>query len=389
MKNFLFKVAAVLLSLLVFLVLLEVVVRVFNLAQPRTGQIHPVFGTFYIPDSSAINQFGVRLDFGRHGFRGPTPELKKEPGVFRVILLGDSFLQAVALPYEQTCYSLLNEKFKKENKPIEVINMAVEGHGTIQEQLIYRHVAKKYDPDLVALFFYVGNDLRDNYPPGQKHRPGYELVGDKLKFVPVDPTTIRRGVLRDFLRKHVRIYSYLPDLFRAALSNFSEWFSEETRARKRAEHDEQFKQKADVGTTQYALHQDKLSPAWRVTLMVLADLNREIKADGGKLAIGVVPTMAQTYDRYWNVLTGSHQADQTADWDRFLPQKIIKNFAGAEKIDYIPLSERMIEAARTTNEMFYLDNDFHFNDQGQIMMARLLEEWILEEKAKKTEEKAP
>ena len=185
-----------------------------------------------------------------------------------------------------------------------------------------------------ALFFTVGNDLRDNYPPGQKHRPGYELVGDKLKFVPVDPTTIRRGVLRDFLRKHVRIYSYLPDLFRAARFRiFPNGFPEENPGPETGPNTmNNSNKRLTWAPPNTPLHQDKLSPAWRVTLMVLADLNREIKADGGKLAIGVVPTMAQTYDRYWNVLTGSHQADQTADWDRFLPQKIIsKTLPGPKK----------------------------------------------------------
>ncbi|MBU2552593.1 MAG: hypothetical protein KKB20_29540, partial [Proteobacteria bacterium] len=126
-KSLVFKTAAVLLSVFLFLAGLEVVVRFFNLAQPRLGQQHPVFGTSYIPGQAAINEFGVEIRIGPHGFRGPAPRVPKPDGVFRVVVLGDSFLHARALPYEKLFHEILNRRFKAEDRSVEVVNLGVEG----------------------------------------------------------------------------------------------------------------------------------------------------------------------------------------------------------------------------------------------------------------------
>ena len=146
-KTLIFKTAAIVLSVSFFLLGLEIFVRIFNLAQPRLGQQDPVFGASYIPGQSAVNEFGVKIEIGRHGFRGPTPALEKSAGTFRVVLLGDSFLHARAIPYEQVFHGLLNQRFQAGGRPIEVINMGVEGYCTVEEYLVYHHLAKKYRPE--------------------------------------------------------------------------------------------------------------------------------------------------------------------------------------------------------------------------------------------------
>ena len=377
MKQFLFKVAAAGLSVLFFLICLEIVVRLLGLSQPRLGQQHHVFGTSYIPGQTATNEFGVKIEIGGHGFRGPTPVLEKRPGFFRVILLGDSFLHARAIPYEKIFYSLLNSEFKAEGKSIELINMGVEGYGTVQEYLVYHHLAKRYRPDLVILFFYAGNDLQENYPP-RDFRPGFRLAGGELEYVPFKVKAGRRGPVRDFFRKYVRIYNYIPDLLRSAASIWADRVSEEENKRRLKERRVQFKERADTYTTQYVLRINELGETWRVTLEVLKKLNREVVSDGGRLALCVIPTITQVYDRYWDLLRDQYQAAETKGWDRFKPQKILKAFADHEKIPFIPLSRKMAEAAGKDGRIFYLPGDYHFSEEGHLFLAGLIGPAILE-----------
>ena len=209
MKSIIFKIGTVILSLLLFAALLEVVVRVFNLAQPRIGEADPIYGFAHIPNQTEINKHGVRIHIGGHGFRGPTPKVEKEPGSFRVVTLGDSFVFAASIDYENTFAGLLNARFKKENKPIEVIDMGVDGYGTAQELLVYQNIARRYKPDLVILCFYVGNDLHNNWPP-REHFPAFKIEGDHLVPVPFDVRSFRRNIVRDFLRAsctHLFLYS--------------------------------------------------------------------------------------------------------------------------------------------------------------------------------------
>ncbi|MEW6264019.1 MAG: SGNH/GDSL hydrolase family protein [Thermodesulfobacteriota bacterium] len=377
MKPLIFKAAAVFISVLAFLAVLEIVVRVFNLAQPRLGQQDPVFGTSYIAGQTAINEYGVEIEIGGHGYRGPTPAPDKPAGVYRVVLLGDSFLQARVLPYEQVFYSILNERFKKQGRPIEVINMGVEGYGTAQEYLVYRHQARRYRPDLVILFFYVGNDLQENYPP-QENRPGFKLKDGRLEYVPFEVKGRRRGPVKDFLRKHVRLYNYLPDLFRAAAGNLSEWVSGEEKARRLEEHRLQFEQSADLEPTRRAMEFRELDSAWQVTLKVMEKLKNEAAADGAVLALADFPMITQVYDRYWNLLLSRNPGVDTSGWDRFGPQRILEEFARQEGIRYLPFSRFLAETARKTGRMYYLPGDYHFSAPAHELLAEFFEPIILE-----------
>jgi lysophospholipase L1-like esterase len=378
MKQVVFKIAAIVFSLVLVLILLEIAVRVLQLSQPRLGQQDPVFGVSYIPDQRAVNQHGVAIHIGRHGFRGPTPEMVKPDDVFRVVVLGDSFLHAGALPYEETFYAVLDRRFKDAGKNIEIINMGVEGYGTIQEYLVYRHVARRYEPDLVILFFYAGNDLDDNYPP-QPHRPGYELVDGELQAIPFTIKGKRRGPLRDFLRRNLRIYTYLPDLWHAVIERLEERFSSDAKTRLLEAQRAQFEQTADVDATGHLLDQDHLDAKWQVTLKVLSMLQQEVQTDGAELALCVVPTISQTYDRYWDVLLEKDLSAQTNGWDRFKPQNLLEEFALRHAIMYIPLSREMARTARDTGTFFYIPGDYHFNATGHDFIARLIEPYIVDQ----------
>src|SRR3954451_12871605 len=81
----------------------DVVLRVFGPIFPgnyETGvwaEGHPVVGHFHIPGSSAWvrePEFTTYLRFNHHGLRGPEIVDVKTPAARRVLLLGDSFLEA-------------------------------------------------------------------------------------------------------------------------------------------------------------------------------------------------------------------------------------------------------------------------------------------------------
>ena len=105
-----------------------------------------------------INAAGQR-DNIEHAF-------SKVPGTYRVALLGDSFAEAFQVPLEQSISKQLEKELNSclGGQKAEVINFAVGGYGTQQEILTYRLQAKQYNPDMVILLFYTGNDLYNNHP---------------------------------------------------------------------------------------------------------------------------------------------------------------------------------------------------------------------------------
>src|SRR5262245_6132594 len=83
--------------------LLEIVLRLFGPVVPgnyETGvwaEGHPVVGHFHIPGATAWvrePELTTYLRFNRYGLRGPEIAEEKAQGAQRVLLLGDSFLEA-------------------------------------------------------------------------------------------------------------------------------------------------------------------------------------------------------------------------------------------------------------------------------------------------------
>ena len=385
-KQFFLKVSTIILAVFFFLGLLEVAVRVLNLSPPRIGQADPVFGYAHIPGASQTSASGVKIEIGAHGFRGEAPEMEKEPGLYRVVFLGDSFLFAEALPWQDVFTTILNDRFKRRDLPIQAINMGVNGYGTIQEYLVYKNMARRYKPDLVVICFYAGNDLRDNFPP-KEHLPGLKLVNGKLESIPF--TAPRRGAFRDFLRRRLRIYSYLPDLWRRALNNtLYKYWGEENRQRFQADK-AVFDWRPPADWAPDVLGSGHMGSAWRLTLAVLGKLLAEIRADGADPALCVFPIITQVYDQYWSALKKQYPPQATATWDRFKTQKTIQKFCYDQDCQYFPVSEVMVDEAGKKNEAFYLESDFHFNPRAHLLLADLLEPALEEMYKAKAAEKEP
>jgi hypothetical protein len=77
-------------------------------------------------------------------------------------VLGDSFIEANSVTLGDTFHRRVEEFARAAGKNVEVINMGVAGYGTLQEYLIYRDIGHLYDPDLVLVGFFDGNDLINN-----------------------------------------------------------------------------------------------------------------------------------------------------------------------------------------------------------------------------------
>jgi hypothetical protein len=112
----------------------------------------------------AINENGLRDDPGV----GPG----KEPGTFRVVMLGDSFVLGYTVNREDLFVDQLEGWWRAEERRIDVVNTGTEGWSTDQEVLWFLENGKAYEPDLVLLFPYE-NDIYWNAQSayGDKKKP--------------------------------------------------------------------------------------------------------------------------------------------------------------------------------------------------------------------------
>lgn len=125
------------------------------------------FTEAYIPNSKRIKStidYSYTHFYNQIGLRGKLPPTNKDTNEYRIVILGDSFIEGDGTPEDSTMCTLLSKKLNKNNLNIHysVINAGISGSNPIYEVQIYRKLISKYKPDLVILSIY-NNDLSDIY----------------------------------------------------------------------------------------------------------------------------------------------------------------------------------------------------------------------------------
>lgn len=103
------------------------------------------------------NAEGVRADRDY----GPKP-----PGVFRILVVGDSYTVGDQVPLDSTYPGVLQRRLDEQYGPgrFEVVNAGFPGYGTVHAARWIRKFGPRFQPDLVLLGM-TPNDLRENPDP--------------------------------------------------------------------------------------------------------------------------------------------------------------------------------------------------------------------------------
>ncbi len=175
-------------SLLVTLIIAEIALRVIPLpltkriqrrqhVQKGHTEVHPKglytldekIGWTLTPNFSGQFKkmdFNISVQANSDGIR-EHEVVDKQHNKVRILGLGDSFAFGWGVEYAQTFYStvetLLNVNVSKsENLSYEVINTGIPGYGTYEALQSLQNIGMGYNPDVVVLAFYEGNDYINN-----------------------------------------------------------------------------------------------------------------------------------------------------------------------------------------------------------------------------------
>ena len=146
------------------LVLTEVLVRL--VAPQPTGLSHQDrYGLplHYPGITRYLPQYGHEVSFNSVGMRDREHSSGAAEGTYRVLLLGDSFMEALQVPFDSTMAALLEGTLQaRSGKPVEVINAGVSGWGTDDELRYLTSYGLAYKPSLVVVAMTLHNDVSDN-----------------------------------------------------------------------------------------------------------------------------------------------------------------------------------------------------------------------------------
>jgi len=207
-------------SLVVALAAAEVAVRVAGIGSDQLLEPDPVLGLRHIPDKHGLSQaecYRARVTINHEGWRSPEVPLAKPAGTYRIVVLGDSFMDALQVGDDETFAQRLGALVEpRVGRPVEVVNLGCASYGTDQELLALRHEGLRYDPDLVVLAFYAQNDVRNNVRALERQisaypKPFFHLEGERLVAEPFRDETPRWVRWAQSAVAPLRLYPLLRD----------------------------------------------------------------------------------------------------------------------------------------------------------------------------------
>jgi hypothetical protein len=375
------------LSLLGTFILLEIVIRTYVPKNDVNSFIaDSKLGFRRNPDSEGFyktNEFNNYIKFNAYGWNDVERSIAKPDNTFRIIVLGDSYVEGLQVAREQTfthkLETLLNNSGRK--KRYEVINMGVGGYGTTQELLLLKDRGLEFEPDLVILSLLTGNDIRNNsifldqstknwkkafrpyielskdtsilHLPGSKGLSKISRAGWKywlfdnfmlIKFIHKRLSRIegcaKLMVKYGFLAKSTYLnMTGIPVDYQIYLSNT----------------------------------EDEWEKAWTTTEYLLNEMKKILNERNIPFVVMIVTNREQIYREDWMQILKSYPEMQEKKWDLSIPDKRVASILNKLGIDYISLKPFFQQKAKAkAHKRLHYKNDGHWTAEGHALGAKLL-----------------
>jgi lysophospholipase L1-like esterase len=167
-KSMAFRFGLAALILLLQFAVLEAGLRVYGSVEGTTTfqslfMSDPVVGIRLRPDAKikfTTVEFTAEIAINAQGVRDDAPIGPKPPGERRIVVLGDSLVLSVQVSLADTFCERLERQLNARGGPERwrVINAGVQGYGPVQEWFFFDKVAAAFEPDVVLIVAFVGND---------------------------------------------------------------------------------------------------------------------------------------------------------------------------------------------------------------------------------------
>lgn len=208
--NFLFThkkaIAICCIAIIASAVFTELVLRAVDPSQYNIFARDSSSGLITYEPNSTFNHSTVCVDndveINNIGFHGPDVVIPKNSNVFRIVILGNSFVEAEQVQTEDMFTTLLQEKLNEVatgEKTFEVIPIGFSGNGTYLNMLYYKLLVDRLEPDLV-IELATGSEINKNEPT-VKYPPRFDADGKVILELPSVSTNMTVQTLKTAARE--------------------------------------------------------------------------------------------------------------------------------------------------------------------------------------------
>ena len=379
------RLAAVLAGLLLPLIMLEAALRLFGPILPGnydTGAYlvrDEALGHFHVRGFSGwikAPEFTTHVAINDFGLRDRRRSYEKPPGTFRIVLLGDSFVEAVQVRQSDGIAERLEAALNRDaSVPIEVVNAGVAAYGTTQEYLLLDQMGEQLKPDLVLLLFFVGNDVTNNNYRLELWdgnlslalKPYFDIERDgSLRLIPGPPPSPRHG-FSDQMRRCCLLYNVIET---GVYNKLDQNYPRET-----------LEAVGGLQTPLTGLYDTQVAGewdrAWRISEALLGRIRDRSKEMGATLVIAAAPDWLALDPAAWReeLRRGNPSSNRLASGRRQItaPTDRLGTIADRLGVSYLNLLPTFQRAA-TDGTRLYFDFDKHWNPAGHQVAADAIEQ---------------
>ncbi|MGQ0665961.1 MAG: SGNH/GDSL hydrolase family protein [Nitrospiraceae bacterium] len=300
-------------------------------------------------------QFYQEVRTNSLGMRDREHLIEKPAGVFRILLLGDSFMEALQVSFEESFPHLL-EGFLGERLtfPVEVISAGVSGWGTDDQLTYLMRYGVKLKPDLVLIAMTLHNDVSDN-------------LSEKFHYM-LD------GQLYEKPRQEISLTDFVILKAKIALGQNSHL----TQLAKRYQNVRKARDagiRLDAHVTNLLMTEPSydIQVGWDMTHQLLAKTKTVAEASGAKMVICLLPLWMQVSGERLANFAKSQGLD-LAEIRLEQPQQVMSEWGDRTGTEIIDLLPGFRQSMKNGQRDLVLGVDEHWNEAGHRLAASIVAE---------------
>ena len=305
------------------ILIIEICLRLFKSETTLRLYDNPVFGSALVPNQNGLfvsetKEYSSKVEVNSQGWPDVEHGLEKPEGVYRILILGDSFVENFQVPFEKRFFRQLQNKL---GNKFEIIAMGRGNTGTAQQYLMLKEYGLKYKPDLVIQMFFTANDVGNNSPILQNdpYLPYFSLSQDSnLILIPQIKRSQRKlATVKEFLKK-----SRMVEVLLSVRQQLRE-------------------KKDNVKFGGYPIdyhvydqtYSEEYQKAWEATYKLILETKKEVENAKSKYLFIAFPGSEAVGKKKLESLYQTYPEMKAANLDLEKPNKLLGTFCQKEKID--------------------------------------------------------
>lgn len=376
-KNIIINIGLSAASVFATLIIFEVVLRIFYptiLHNQNLRVYDPDVGYKFPPNISVDLDVGNgphRIITNEYGFIGKSYPINKPLAEWRVANFGDSYAEGVQeVNWDENFVSLL-EKYLQENKSRKEINFrslnfGVPGRGTLAEFWTYEKYGIPAKPDLVVVWFTVGNDFSNNLFPFRKENITKNKMG-RVKYI------LKKSAFVNLL------FEYLKDNFQfIKILNYFHLSSEiaDTETQIGDGVSREYKINYSLDPAMKTVQED----AYRSTKEIFAEFKSRAEGNQSKFLVVIIPDHISIYsEAVKEKFFQKYPLAKAGDYDFFKAGAELRKILDKIPLEYLDLTEYFEKYRDGNLEIEECGDIFgnHFTPCGHRVTAKIVSQYIL------------